>query len=233
METIIFGMVAEGQTDFAILENVLEGYFKKSEIEIDFRYLQPDPDATDETNFGNWYNVLKYCEHKNFVDIFEDSLSPIDYVVIQIDTDVSEEPHYGVSKRDSAGNILIPEQLIKSVKAKIESFISTAFFEKSKEDSLKRNIQSFKDKILFAIAVDSTECWLLPLYSKKNKGKTTSCYDTLVKEIKGAIRLNKTYKDYQKASKEFTKHKTFNEKYNQNPSLKVFIESLNKIFQTL
>ncbi|MEY4936228.1 MAG: hypothetical protein RIS64_2587 [Bacteroidota bacterium] len=39
------GLIAEGITDFVVLENILFGFFKGTEPEI--RHLQPIRDATD------------------------------------------------------------------------------------------------------------------------------------------------------------------------------------------
>lgn len=234
IKKIVFGIVAEGVTDFAVIENILDGYFQKSDTEISYRHLQPNEDATDETSFGSWYKVLEYCGNKKLLDVFEDSFSDIDYLIIQIDTDKCEDKNYDVLRRDENGKVFSPLELTEKVQDKLKNLISNAISEKSKEDKLKRNVNSIYQKVIFAVSVDSIECWLLPLHSKSNKDKTVNCRDTLLREInKKSFRLNKEYKDYQKASIEYSKHKELLKNYPLNSSLQKFVENLNDKFDLL
>jgi len=83
---IRFGLVAEGKTDIIILDNILYGYFNDLEgDEIEVTALQPNLDETD--SFGSWYNVLEYCKSAEFREAFDF----LDYLVIQMDSDICEE----------------------------------------------------------------------------------------------------------------------------------------------
>jgi AAA15 family ATPase/GTPase len=130
-------------------------------------------------------------------------------------TDVSEEVHYNIPKyRD--GQELSSEQLIEKVIEKFKGLIGEEFY------------CQYQEKIIFAISVHSTECWLLPLYSTGNKqaAQTKGCFDRLRRQIKKSI--NKSYDDYDALSREYCKNKVLMNKYTLNPSLKVFIEKIQQ-----
>jgi len=61
---MVFGLITEGITDQIVIENILMGYFDKSEDELEFKELQPLRDETDENktqNYGGWDKVIEYC----------------------------------------------------------------------------------------------------------------------------------------------------------------------------
>ncbi|WP_019499423.1 hypothetical protein [Pseudanabaena sp. PCC 6802] len=157
-----FAGITEGITDQIIIENILAGYFNP---DIDVNWLQPLRDTTDanrSSNYGGWSQVFEYCQSDDFKEAFQFN----EYIIVQIDTDVSEE-HYDVPHRDCDGE-LSPEKLIENVITKFKSSIGEDFYSQN------------EDKIIFAIAVHSTECWLLPLYySDKKKAKIINCLSTL------------------------------------------------------
>ena len=91
----IFGLITEGKTDQIIIENILSGYFNDPDIVIN--WLLPLRDETDKhriENYSNWYKVFEYCQSDKFKESFQFN----DYVIVQIDTDVSEEKHYDIPK---------------------------------------------------------------------------------------------------------------------------------------
>jgi hypothetical protein len=160
----IFGLIAEGKTDQIIIENILVGYFNTDTITINL--LSPPRDKTGryfDQNYTNWLKVFEYCQSSEFKDAFQYN----DYIIIQIDTDVSEEKHYDIPKIEN-GIELSPEQLIEKVVAKFKNLIGEAFY------------ATHIDRIIFAISVHSVECWLLPLYYKDNKkSKIKNCLRAL------------------------------------------------------
>ena len=131
---IKFGLIGEGLTDHIVIEDILIGYLGENNIEV--RYLQPE---IDKDKFGNWLNVFNYCHSKNF----QQSLQFNDYLIIQIDTDVSEEKGYDVRHNDENGDLLNPEKLITQVKEKFITLIGNEFYVK------------YAEKIIFAISVHS------------------------------------------------------------------------------
>lgn len=215
----LFGLVAEGNSDHAVLENILLGLFEE-DISDEITTLQPIRGATDEEAikaFGGWYKVFEYCRSEDF----RGALQEVQYLVIQIDTDVSEQTHYDVKQTDESGKKLLPEILVENVKSKFEQIIVDEFGQEF--------LQNHQDRILFAISVDEIECWLLPLYYTDNTtSKTNNCDHKLHQK---AGKFEKNYPDYDKISKDFRKSKTLMKLYPMNPSLKIFVESVKKIPQ--
>ena len=213
-----FGFITEGITDQIVIEYILNGYFDSDDIDIN--ELQPLRDETDKNrleSYGGWTLVFEYCKSSKF----REALTYFDYIIIQIDTDVCEETHFGVSKRDNQGKELKPVELIEKVKNKFRNeIIGDELFIK------------FEEKLIFAISVHSIECWLLPLYyADKRKGKTTNCLrslnEVLNKKENFTIDLkSKNPRYYEKIAKQFLKHKTLMKVYTHNPSLKLFIEEI-------
>ena len=94
------GIICEGHTDRAVIQNILKGLKGIDSSEI--AALRPDlsVDETDrsqmsEDNFSNWSLVKSECENQEKIDRFL-SIEGNDFVVIQIDADMSDE--YGVPK---------------------------------------------------------------------------------------------------------------------------------------
>ena len=217
---VTFGLVTEGHTDQVVIENILNGYFNTHDIET--KKLQPLWDATDKSrieSYGGWTLVFGYCKS----EIFRNAFLFQDYIIIQIDTDVSEEKHYDISKRDKNGKELTPSELIQKVTEKFRGLIGEEFFDAN------------KDKIIFAISVHSVECWLLPIYYKDNrKSKTENCLKTLNRGLQKKEDFtidpgNKGHSDYyERVSKFYCKKKNLMKCYKENPSLKIFIEEIEK-----
>ncbi|WP_377477236.1 MAG: phage tail protein [Microcoleus anatoxicus] len=206
---ISFGLITEGLSDQIVIENILEGYFKNPDLDI--RPLQPERDKDDEnkfTGYGSWSQVFAYCRSRDFQESFQFN----DYIIIQIDTDTSQD--YGIPQQDENGKFT-PEQLIEKVIAKFKQEIGEDFYSK------------FQQRIIWAISVDSIECWLLPLYYKNNKkSKLEKCLGTLNRELgkqHGFTIHAKKPEYYREISKQYSKHKTLMDCYQDNPSLKSFV----------
>ena len=212
-----FALITEGITDQIVIENILYGFV--GDLEIDINPLQPLRDETDENRTaspGNWHKVLEYCSS----DRFKDALQFNDFIVVQIDTDVCHD--YQVSDRDEEGNELSVEDMTERIQLFLIQRIGPEFYEK------------YRARILFAIAVQSIECWLLPLlYTDAKRGKTKGCLDTLnralVKQKSYAIDSQNKRPDYYRiVSDPYSKHKKLMELYKYNPSLNTFVRSLEK-----
>ena len=208
--TITFGLITEGTTDQAVIKAILIGYFGEDNISI-------TPLNPDSKKLGGWGQVLKYCHSPDFQESFDAN----DYVIIQIDTDVSGETHYDISQIDENGDLLSPEKLVENVKDKFKRLIGDELY------------QNYAERIIFAISVHSIECWLLPLYCEENeKSAIDSCFDKLAEAInkepeKLKIRkLVKKSKCYQKISLPYATNEILLTHYSQNPSFKIFIEDL-------
>ncbi len=214
---VSFGIVSEGITDQIVIENILAGYFDNPDISVN--ELQPLRDETDRNraaNFGGWQLVFEYCKSTNFKQAF----SFCNYIIIQIDTDVSDEKHYDIPKIDK-GKELSPKDLIFKVIEKFKILIGDDFFIRN------------RDKIIFAISVHSIECWLLPIYYKdKKSAKILNCLDTLnqVLRKKEKFTINSDDKGkndyYDSISRYYLKHKNLMSLYRKNPSLEIFIQEI-------
>jgi hypothetical protein len=213
---ITFGLITEGITDQIIIENILNGFFNK---ELEFNELQPLRDETDQyraTNYGGWCKVVEYCANDEFKQAFQYN----DYIIIQIDTDVSNKPDgYGIPHHKN-GKELTPEELIDEVINYFIKNIGEEFY------------TQHQDQIIFAISVHSTECWLLPLYyTDKKKSKLTNCVGTLNQALQKKENFTIDAKNpeyYEDISKKYLKNKVLMKYYKDNPSLKIFIEEVEK-----
>jgi hypothetical protein len=209
---ISFGLVTEGLTDQIVIENILAGYFNSPDLDI--RQLQPqrDKDNENKSTYGGWTLVFDYCKSRDF----QEALQFIDYIIIQIDTDVSDD--YNIPKVHENGDFT-PQELIEKVIEKFRGASGDDFYRK------------YQQKIIFAISVHSIECWLLPLYytDKKNKSKFKSCLDTLNPQVykKHKFRIDAKNPEYYRIiSEQYRKHKVLMKHYAENPSLKNFIEEI-------
>ena len=219
------GLITEGETDQHILKNILIGYFNDSDLVV--RDLQPAADETDADSmsaFGGWVNVFNYCQP----EFLEGALKRNNFVVIQVDTDVSEQKGFDVSKLDENGKRISAFDLISRVIERFKQIFLTDF-----EPNF---FDEYKNRILFAITVDSMECWLLPLfYADNTQASINNCLykindflrknkeKTIPEDKKGAVPI------YRKLSRQFIKSKVLRQTYPQNPSFKIFIENELKV----
>ncbi|MEG4071594.1 phage tail protein [Microcoleus sp. Pol14C2] len=211
---ISFGLITEGLTDQIVIENILAGYFKS--LDIDVEPLQPERDKDNEnkSKHGGWTLVFDYCKSKDFRESFQF----IDYIIIQIDSDVSKD--YTIAHQDENGEFT-PQQLIAKVIEKFRDGMGEDFYNTNQQ------------KIIFAISVHSIECWLLPLYytDKQKKAKCKNCLNTLNYELskQHKFTIDKKAKNpeyYREIAKQYGKHKVLMKHYQDNPSLKIFIEEI-------
>lgn len=215
----VFSIIGEGKTDHAVLRNILIGYFNDpDEDKLRFIYDQPLHDETDrnkaadQDHFGGWVKVLDYCSSEEF----KNSTGFNDYIIIQIDTDRLHEPGFGV---DFNADL---DAYLSSIKDKLITTIGQDFY------------LTIQNKTFFAICVKGVECWLLPIrYAGKDNSKTNkidNCTRLMEESIKKA--LQKDYDTYLDLSKDYRKTKKLRQLYDKNPSLKIFIKSLDTHFTT-
>lgn len=230
---MLFGLACEGPTDQITIENILCGYFDYPDLDADIAPLQPLFDETSQKQkageIGGWTGLLNYylCSKR-----FRDDVLNTRFVIIQVDTDVSNDKGFDVPHIDEQNNHLSPGVLISDVIAKLISTIETGeegFYEEHAE------------KILFAVSVHSIECWLYAHYNNKEplkSPKITGCERALLhlygkgtnpslSKIKPNI--DKNYNSYNKLSQPFLKRRHIDEVVQKDPSFRVFIESLAQI----
>lgn len=208
-----FALITEGITDQAILENLLDGLTDGKAIT---RALRPLRDETDlhrvaHDEFSNWGLVLEFISSEDILDAIQTN----DFIVIQIDTDVCEDPKIGIALHEG-GNFKEISLLVQAYSEKLHTFLHKDFPPEE------------KNRILFAIPVLSSECWLISL----NDPGHTHCSKTvidceqrlnnLLKRKK--ITYRKEYEIYSKISKGFRKSKTLEAVANRVICLKIFLD---------
>ncbi len=211
-----FALIAEGPTDQVVLTHFLAAYFQDPDIVAN--PVQP-PSAHIP---GGWTGVFSCCASPRV----EAALVDNDYVIIQIDTDVCEEAGFAVSRRGPSGDDLTPDELAERVKNVLVAKLRPTVYER------------FADRIIFAICVDSIECWLLPLYySDARQSKSTNCLGTLNRELAIQEKFSIDLKDkqsiyYEKVmrSKKCSRRKTLERIAASNPSLTRFVGLLDLSF---
>ena len=216
-----FAIIAEGPTDQTVIENILLGYFENQENEPAINYIQP-PRPLSETPAG-WGHVFKSLERREY----EGALQYNDCLVIHIDTDVQEEPGFDVPRRDGGKDLDLSER-VKRVIVRLRLEIDDHF------------ATTNAHRILFAIAVDTIECWLLPLlYGDRKAAKTTGCLESANRALRSANQNalsageNKFIQAYEKASSNYRRRKTLIEHRARNPSLELFVKQLDTLQDSL
>jgi hypothetical protein len=210
-----FAVVSEGVTDFAVLKNILIGWFKDQNAEPFLKPYQPDPtaEAQSSRHYGGWENVLSYIKEEKY----HDALQFADYLIIQIDSDQSEHPNFGVPQIEE-GQALTPEDMVLRISQHLRSIIG------------EENCAFYGDRILFAICVREIECWLLPLWDDAKAAKCEGCFDTLNRALRrqneNPISPNKDSREYERVSSRYRKRKELLDHGPKNPSLGLFLEEL-------
>ena len=211
-----FGVISEGPTDFAVLKNVLHGFFKTDEGAPVVVAVQPKTSSDP----GGWTLVMRALRQGDV----RQALQFHDFVVVQIDTDVCEEKGFDVP-RAREGRTLKVEELASDVRARL-------LVEMGSPD------EAVTARMIFAIAVDELECWLLPLLfdrsEKTRSEKTTGCLktanDKLASEKRPQLSAHdgskKNPRAYEAASSDFRKKKDLVAAAGRNESLRLFVREL-------
>lgn len=208
-----FALIAEGITDQVVIEAILDSFYRGEDDELSVAYIQPTRDATDQSrqereDFGGWQQVLEHC---SIAEHLYEAFALNDYIIIQIDSDICWHPTIQI-------NPSIPwNELVEKIKNLILSKI---------DPSILENHQS---RLIFAIAIHSTECWLIPLYTKV-KGELNRVNDC--EGLLGAImRRNndiykKEYRIFNTLVRPLRKKKNLIDALAYSPSLNNFVSSL-------
>jgi hypothetical protein len=161
-------LVTEGKSEHWIIKHLIERYFK--ETEIFFRQVQPQIIDDTQESIGGWLEVLKFCGR---TDDIKAVLIETDYLVIQIDTDESQNINFEVSHTKQGSTEKPHDELYADVIEKIKGLINNEV------------LIEYSNKIVFAVCIHTIECWLLPIYFTKNHKKTTqNCLEKLSMELR-------------------------------------------------
>ena len=217
-----FAIIAEGITDQKVLENILFGVFKtESGEEPWINFEQPPLDATAQHGAhapGGWNLVLKYFQQGNF----KQALQLNRYLVVQIDTDVAAE--YGVARMKD-GPPLSDDELVSAVVAMFMEMIGAEI------------LTNHGDRFIFAIPVDTIECWLLAMVFDESqhtkREKTSGCVAAVNEELRRRNEELLPGKDppsrYSQLSKPLRKPKVLLGAARSSESLMRFVVQLERI----
>lgn len=215
-----FATVAEGSTDHAVIENILLGACKDQDLDTgDIRPVQPLLDENGkqlDQSHGGWQQVFKWIERR----CYRGALQYNDQLVIQIDTDVCEEPGFDIPKTDG-GTARSPEELVFAVCEKLRAMIG------------KEDLDTYAGRIHFAVAVHGIECWMLPFWGRDEEADAILTCKQRVDNGLGREKLSGLKKDdvrtYSSASSDFRKRKRLLEAAKKQKSLGLFYESLSSV----
>lgn len=161
-------LVTEGKSEHWVIKHIIQHYLKEKEIF--FRQIQPQIVDEKQESTGGWLEVLKFCQRTEDI---RSALIETDYLIIQIDTDESPKPGFGVPHTKDGGRLKSHEELFDEIIAKLNEIIDPSI-----ENLLRK-------KIIFAICIHSIECWLLPIYlTNHHRYDTTNCMSTINNELR-------------------------------------------------
>lgn len=153
-------LICEGASEVKMLTYIVTRYLGD---EIVVNAIQPALTSTGrQANEGGWLEVLNHCNDDTINAVFATN----DYLVIQIDTDACAQVNYDVNIYDENNQKVADDILYERVRGRLLKDLSTEIQTK------------YADRILFAICINETECWLLPLYYENDAKKrcaTTNC----------------------------------------------------------
>lgn len=217
---LTFATVAEGATDHAVIQNLLLGFCKDQDLQSgDISPVQPLIDETGKqlgSSVGGWQQVFRWLKEKRYRSAFQFN----EHVVVQLDTDVCEQAGFDVAKTAN-GKAIPPKELVLAVRERLAAVIG--------EDDLRE----YSGRFHFAIAVESIECWLLPLWGKADEfANIHNCkqrVDDGLARAKSAGLRKDDVRTYLAASAELRKRKRLLETAKSQKSLELFCDSLGQI----
>ena len=236
------GIIAEGKSDLSVIINILRGIFDINDGSI--TYLRPElhVDETDlseegktgemrEDEFSNWTLVKKECQSKEkIIDFLDVPILDERFVVIQIDTAECEDKGYDVVRPQKKNSNRYREdyskELVEAVAIKMNEWLGN-------------NEEINENQLVFAIAVEETEAWLLTQYesgrqdtAKYNDPKKR--LDTVLNQKFSKKKINEILKKsvlekHNLLSKPFSQKKKLDKYRKLNHSLDAFCVSLENL----
>jgi hypothetical protein len=223
------GIVCEGPGDFAVLRNLLCGVLNIDSSDI--IPVRPHIDATEKSQqsagqpmapneHSNLTLVKEECINKGEINKFLSAPFVVGdsrkILIIQIDTDVCENEGYDVARPKKTGDLEAYTRALRDlVVAKIIEWLQT---------------DAFDNFTIFAITIEETEAWLIPLYNKDLR-RDTSYYNDPKSELdrihkkKGLGNFTK-YEQMQILCAPIKKRKNIEFCGGHNESLRLFVEDL-------
>ena len=208
------GVISEGPADRAVVSNILSGF---NGIDISDiiairpadKYDETDKSALNPMNFSNWSLVREECKSRELINEFL-LLEGQDFIVIHIDT--AEADQYGITRPNKGLNSYC-EDLRNLVIAQINNWLG----------------QDMSEVILYAVAIEETDAWVLTIYDDKDSSKSADPKRKLNFVLNGKkINSTSNYDNFLSISEALSKPKMLKkEKYlDRNGSLKAFYDEI-------
>lgn len=207
------GIIAEGETDQIVIENILIGLGVDA---ADVIQLRPKY-RTDETDKGyqggTWQGVKNDCleriEFDRFFQIADNEL-----IIIQLDTAECEETDFGVLRPTKENNANYATELRQNVIQKVNTWLDN----------------HYENKLLYAITIEEMESWILTIYLNEDTVQRINPKPKLQAELTRKNVTNKGCRNkkdfFDKQTIDFRKKKNLNVFVARNKSLSDFTESV-------
>jgi len=192
------GVICEGPTDRVVIENILKGLKGIDSSQIIPLRPNYSKDETDLAkiptvdSFSNWTIVKEECQNRIKIDKFL-KIEGQDIIIIHIDS--AESDQFGVPKPLKDANYSI--NLRANIITKINEWLDG----------------QFQNDIIYAIAIEETEAWILTIYEAKDSSTSTDPKAKLKRVLsKLGVKYSHTPKDFKIISDNFTKSKYYSKK---------------------
>lgn len=224
------GIIAEGKSDLAVITNILKGALGVDRSDIEYLVPELDYDETDlarmrPEQFSNWTIVKAKCTEGLLVQRWFKGIDDNRFIVIHIDTAERLETGFGVTQPKKEDTAYYTSLVREAVILKLKEWLG----------------ENFHEKTAFAVAVEETEAWLIPIYEDK-ASEETGFYPDPKKRFKETVHRTKIFSDkermkifqmdklneFKEWSKPLRKMKDLEKYCERNASLKQFCEELKK-----
>lgn len=188
------GVIAEGFADVTIIKAILKKIAGIDGSEVRMIRPQEQLDETDlnELNFSSWQLVFDSCKDENILSAFFDEIESEALLIVHVDTAERGLKGYDISDPQRSGAVdfaAYSEQVRIQVAQKLEELLPSRFCQ----------------HIAYAIAVEETDAWLIPLFenSSTDSASHVRAKETLSKLIGKDKKRQKEYVDTSKKSLDY------------------------------
>jgi hypothetical protein len=183
--------------------------------------------AGKQTGVGGWERLFEFLANR---ELITDILMRVSCLVVHVDSDCAEHVNFGVALHQGG---------VRRSTTDIIDDIKVLLISKVPGDV----VEAFGHKFLFAVAVNSIECWLLPLYGKKRSvANEQNCEGKVAVELNRAGKADRyVVRRQKKLIKDYNLYLELGGPYYEdvnvrsvcclNESLEVFIESAKVMLQ--
>lgn len=219
------GIIAEGFSDILVVKNVLKALTGIDMSEMHAIRPIESFDETDlaEMNFSNWQLVLESCKDESLISTFFELFDGDNIMIVHIDTAERGEVGYDIIEPQRTGHLdwkAYSKELRDKVKCKVEVLLP----------------ERFRGKVAYAIAIEETDAWLIPLFDT-SQNRDTASYVKAKEKLRttiSSIKRNSKYidtkhnnLDYANMGSEFRKGLKNARKMNE--SLNLFCIEVNNL----